>query len=75
MPIVVDGMPASPLSTLFTLSSSSLGYRFTWVPPAAPPGFLMEIRDGPGGEDSPMIFRSYCARHAKPQPHMSGGCC
>ena len=33
----------------------------------------MEIRDGPGGEDSPMIFRSYCARHAKPQPHMSGG--
>lgn len=33
----------------------------------------MEIRDGPGGEDSPMVFLSYCARHAKPQPHLSGG--
>ena len=32
----------------------------------------MEIRDGPEGPDGPVQYLSYCARHARPQPHLSG---
>lgn len=32
----------------------------------------MEIRDGPEGPDGPVLYISYCARHARPQPHLSG---
>lgn len=32
----------------------------------------MEIRDGPEGPDGPVLYTSYCARHACPQPHLSG---
>lgn len=32
----------------------------------------MEIRDGPDGPDGPVQYVSYCGRHCKPQPQLSG---
>ena len=35
-------------------------------------GFVMEMNEGPGGPDAPLVQLCLCPKHGKPRPHLAG---